>query len=345
MKAKILFVLPMLILFLFFLQLPAQQSNPAAGRKGQAIYIAPQVAAVMDADAGLRKNRSDIPLTYLQTLHLPAQQNQVYPIFLFQIKNVDLNFSAPQETPDRLKANYFVFLRVYRMENGAAGEIVKEHFIHFDLEEPRQGFQPEALNFYSVAGEIFPAGTYLLALALSTPDFSKISTRYVEFTLPDFSAVKDKLVTTPVFSVRSMQMLPAADSKLVVHKNSFVYNTLLLEPSLNNEFKFSENLDLFYFILGSKADSTTNAVNLQITYIFKKDGKEIHKLTPQTVNNYIISQPIGFTFTEITRDAKGIETERKEKLLESGDYVLEIEILDLISKATGRQEFRLKIVQ
>ncbi len=130
-------------------------------------------------------------------------------------------------------------------------------------------------------------------------------------------------------------MLPTAETKLVIHKNSFVYNTLMLAPIMNNEFKATDNLDLFYFILGAKPDSASNALNLQITYKFKKDGKEINKLTPQTVNSPIISQPIAFTFTEVTKDAKGVETERKEKLLEPGDYVLEIEMLDNVSKAQG----------
>jgi hypothetical protein len=345
MKARNLFVLALIALLAFTLQLPAQKSKPAPQKNGQPAQIAPQVAAVMDADAPLRKNRLDIPLTYLQTLYLTAQQNQVYPVFLFQMKNFDLNFAAAAETPDMLKSNHFAFVRVYRMDNGVAGEIVKEHFIRFDLEEKQQGFLPEALNYYSIAGDIYPAGTYLLALALSTPDFSKISISYVEFSLPDLAQVKDQLVTTPVFSVSSLQMMPAAETKLAIHKNSFVYNTLLLGPVLNNEFRANENLDLFYFIIGGKPDSATNAMNLQITYKFKKDGKEVNKLTPQTVNSPIISQPIAFTFTEVTKDDKGKVTNRLEKVFEPGDYVLEIEMLDNVSKTKGLQEFKFKIIQ
>ena len=345
MNSKRFFVLALITIFAFMLQLPAQKSKPALQKNGQPVQIAPQVAAVMDADVMQRKNRSDIPLTYLQTLYLPAQQNLVYPIFLFQMKNSDLNFSAPTETPDILKANFFVFVRTYRIENGVAGEIVKEHFIRFDLEEKQQGFQPEALNYYSIAGDIYPAGNYLLALALSSPDFARISTSYVEFSLPDNTRLEDKLVSTPIFSVSSLQMMPAAETKLAVHKNSFVYNTLVLAPVLNNEFKATENLDLFYFISGGKPDSATNAQSLQITYKFRKDGKEVNKLTPQTVNSPIISQPIAFTFTEITKNDKGVETERIEKLLEPGDYVLEIEMLDNVSKAKGFQEFKFKIIQ
>ena len=47
----------------------------------------------------------------------------------------------------------------------------------------------------------------------------------------------------------------------------------------------------------------------------------------------------------MTKDAKGKETERQQKLLEPGDYVLEIEMLDKASKAQGLQEFKFKIVQ
>jgi hypothetical protein len=344
MKIRNFIVLALIAWLSFSLSLPAAKDAPATKKTDPGIQIAPQVAAVLDADLALRKNRNDIPLTYLRTLYLPTQQNPLYPIFIFQMKNADLGYSAAVETPDVLKANHYVFVRVYRLDNGMAGEIVKEHFIRFDLEEPQQGFQPETLNYYSIAGDIFPAGNYLLALALSNPDFTKISTCYVEFTLPDFSGIKDKLVTTPVFSVGSLQMMAAAETKLAIHKNSFVYNTLQLSPVLNNEFKANENLDLFYFILGGQADSVTKALNLQITYSFKKDGKEVNKLPAQTVTNSIVSQPIAFTFTEVTKNNKGVETARMEKLLEPGDYVLEIEMLDNVSKAKGLQEFKFKII-
>ncbi|NTU43443.1 MAG: hypothetical protein HGA78_10445, partial [Nitrospirales bacterium] len=44
-------------------------------------------------------------------------------------------------------------------------------------------------------------------------------------------------------------------------------------------------------------------------FSLKKDGKEINKLPAQTVNSPIISQPIDFTFTEVTKNAKGVETD------------------------------------
>ncbi len=338
MKTRNAIGMALITMLMLTMQLPAQQNT-------QAIQIAPQVAAVMDAGMPLKQGRSDIPLTYLKTLYLPAQQNQVYPVLLFQLKNADLGFTAAADNPALLKSDHLVFTRVYRMAEGAAPQIVRERNIRLALEEAQPTFQPEALNYYSIAGDIFPAGNYLLALALATPDYAKITVAYVEFALPDFSQLKGQLATTPIFSVTSLQMLPAAETKLAIHKNSFVYNTLLLAPSMTNEFKPSQNLDLFYFILGGQPDTATNALNLQITYRFKKEGKEVNKLSPQTVNNPIISQPIDFTFTEVTKDAKGKETERKEKLLEPGDYVLEIEMLDNVSKAKGLQEFKFKIIQ
>ncbi len=338
MKKRNAIGMALITMLVLTLQLPAQQNT-------QTIQIAPQVAAAMDAGLPLKQGRGDIPMTYLKTLYLPAQQNQVYPVFLFQLKNGDLGFAAAADNPALLKSDHLVFTRVYRLTEGAAPQVVRERNIRMALEEAQPTFQAEALNYYSIAGDIFPAGNYLLALALSTPDYAKIAVAYVEFALPDLSQLQGQLATTPIFSVTSLQMLPAAETKLAVHKNSFVYNTLLLAPSITNEFKQGENLDLFYFILGGQPDTATNALNLQITYRFKKEGKEVNKLTPQTVNNPIISQPIDFTFTEVTKDAKGKETERKERLLEPGEYVLEIEMLDNVSKAKGLQEFKFKIVQ
>lgn len=335
MNTKKFFVLALVMLAFVALPLAAQKQ----------IFIPTQVTSVIDAGLAQKQPRADIAMSYLNTLYLPAQQGQLYPVFLFQLKNTDLGFAAAVDNPALLKADHWVFTRVYRLEAGAAPVVVRERNIRFTLEEAQPDYQAEALNYYSVAGDIYPAGDYLLVLAITTPDYAKITTAYVDFTLPDLTQLQDKLVTTPVFSVRDLQMLPAAETKMIVHKNSFVYNTLLLSPKVVNEFKSSENLDLFYFIIGGTPDAVSNALDLQITYKFKKEGQEINKLTPQTVSSPIISQPIDFTFTEVTKDAKGKETERQQKLLEPGDYVLEIEMLDKASKAQGLQEFKFKIVQ
>jgi hypothetical protein len=325
-------------------QLPARKAAQTDEKKASGpVYIAPQVAAVIDAGVAQRQNRNDIPLNYLRTLYLPAQQNQIYPIFLFKIKNADLNLTAAAETPGILRAKFHAFIRVYRLENGVAGAIVRERYIPFNPEENQATFQPAGENFYSIAGEIYPAGNYLLALAISTPDFAKISVVYSDFLLPDVSLLLNKLDTTPVYSVTGLQQLPVADSKIIIHKNSFVYNTLLMAPSISNEFKAGESLDLFYFILGAKPDAA-NAFNLQVTYRFKKTGQEIRKLGPAAVKSIIISQPIALNYFEITKDAKGVETERKEIRLEPGDYTLEIEVLDNVSKAAGKQEYKFKVV-
>jgi hypothetical protein len=337
----------MIAAFILALILPALAGTAAQAdekKASGAVYIAPQVAAVIDAGLAQRQTRSDIPLTYLRTLYLPAQQNQIYPIFLFKIRNADLNLTAAAEAPGMLRAKFHAFIRVYHRENGVAGAIVRERYIPFNPEENQASFQPAGENFYSLAGEIYPAGNYLLALALCTPDFTKISVVYSDFTLPDVSLLKNKLDTTPVFSVTGLQQMPVADGKIIVHKNSFVYNTLLMVPSISNEFKVGESLDLFYFILGAARPESGGAVDLQVTYHFNKDGRTIRTLGPAAIKNVIVSQPIALRYAEITKDAKGVETERKEINMEPGDYVLEIEMLDNVSKAAGKQEYKFKIV-
>jgi hypothetical protein len=345
MSFKKIVIFSFVAALLFCQQLPAKKKSPADEKKAvpASLYIAPQVAAVIDAGVQQRRTRNDIPLNYLHTLYLPAQQNQIYPIFLFQIKNADLNLAAPVETPDILKAKFHVFTRLYRLENGVVGAIERERYISFNPEENKASFQPETVNYYSIAGEIYPAGNYLLALAVSTPDFAKISVCYSEIVLPDVAQLQNKLTTTPVFSITGLQQMPAAETRVIIHKNSFVYNTLVLAPSVSNEFKAGENLDLFYFVLGAKADAG-NAFDLQVTYRFMKDGKEVRKLPAAQVRSTIISQPISLSFAEITKNAKGVETERKEIKLEPGEYTLAIDLLDNVSKAAGTQEFKFKIV-
>jgi hypothetical protein len=343
MKKIALFMLIPALLFALPL---AGKKKPAGEEKKPvqaSLFIATQVAAVIDANAPQRLNRTDIPLTALPTLFLPAQQNYVYPVFLFQVKNADLNLAAAAETPDVLSAKFHVFTRLYKLENGALGAVVRERYIPFNLEEGKAEFHPEAVNYYSIAGEIFPAGNYLLALALSTPDFSRITVVFNEFSLPDVAQLQGKLDATPIFSVFGLKQLPAAETRLTIHRNAFVYNTLELSPKVSNEFKVGENLDLFFFILGAKPDAN-NAYSLQVTYRFKKEGKEVRKLGPVQAAGVIVSQPIALTFTEITKNAKGVETDRKELKMEPGEYTLEIELLDTVSKAAALKEFKFRIV-
>lgn len=330
------------VVLMLGLALPAAAQTDARKASGP-VYIAPQIAAVIDASVAQRQNRLDIPLSYLRTLHLPAQQNQVYPVFLFKMKNADLNLAAIPERPGILGAKLHAFIRVYRLENGAVSAVVRERYIPFNPEESQTGFQSAVENFYSIAGEIYPPGNYLLALAMCTTDFTKISVVYSDFILPDVMLLQNRLDTTPVYSVTGLRQMPVADTKIIIHKNSFVFNTLEMAPSISNEFKADESLDLFFFILGARPDAAS-AFDLQITYRFKRAGQELRKLGPAAVKSTIVSQPMALSYTEITRDAKGAETERKAIRLEPGDYVLEIDMLDNISKAVGRQEYKFKIV-
>ncbi len=338
-------VLALALLLPLALPLAAQKKKAGDGRPAAppSLYIAAEVAAVIDANAPQRQNRSDIPLTVLPTLYLPAQQNHVYPVFLFKVKNADLNPVAAAEVPGLLRAKLHVFTRLYRLENGALGAVERERYIPFHVEENQADFKPEDEHYYSLAHEIFPAGNYLLALALSTPDFAKITVHFSEIRLPDVAQIQGRLDTTPIFSVLALRQKTAAETHLILHRDAFVYNTLEMSPNLNNEFKTSENLDLFYFILGAWPDAA-GAYRLQITYRFKKDGKEIRKLGPVQANSIIVSQPISLVFSEITKDAKGVETERRELRMEPGDYVLEIEMLDNGSKSSGVKEFKFRIV-
>ena len=87
-------------------------------------------------------------------------------------------------------------------------------------------------------------------------------------------------MTTPIFSVNGLQQMPAAETRMIIHKNSFVYNTLVLSPSVNNEFKVGRKpRPVLISSSGAKPDAG-NAFNLQVTYRFKKDGKEVRKLGP-----------------------------------------------------------------
>jgi len=292
------------------------------------IFIAPEAAKIFDEDAALRKTRNDIPLHFLRTVFLPAQQNNLYSVFWFKIKNADLGFTAPTEEAETLSTQMHVFIRFYNIENGNLKGIFREVYIPFRAQESREGYNPEEENLYTF-GYILPPGEYLLASAFTSNDLTKIVTIYSEFSLPDTASLQGKIETTPVLSVKSIQQVDTPETKLKIYKNYFTYGRLIIEPKIENVFRAGENVDLFYFILGAKTHPETQRQDLEIKYSIKKGTQGVVRFPPQPAKMPIVSQPIPLI--------------SKGKNLEAGNYTIVIEILDKISNISVTKEVALEI--
>lgn len=292
------------------------------------IKIPSQVRQIFDQDILTRSPRTDISINYLRTLYLPAQQNNVYAIFLFKIKNADLYFQEETDlATEKLFTELDVFLRFYKMEKGKVGEVFKEIYIPYPVELDKEEYRPETENLYAI-GDPLPPGEYFLAMAFASTDLSRIGTYYFEFFLPGPSSFREELDITPVFFLKSLQRISSPETEVNVHKNHFFYSVLKIEPKEENIFSQGETPDIFYFIYGARPN-WEKRFDIEIDYKVKKDGEEVIKYATQTYSAPFISHPLPFDIGE--------------RHLDAGKYILEIRIRDNISSLSMKKEIPFEI--
>ena len=307
------------------------------------IYIPEQVKSVMEEGLAVRQPRRDIPFEIVRFLYLPAPQN-VHAVFLFKIKNADLDFAsaltktektktdseAQTEASQIIQTNFKIFAQFHENENGKVGKMVRESYISASFQEESSTYQPEKDNIYSI-GYPLPPSDYLLALAVTSPDLSKIGLQYLEFSLPDANFFSDKLGLTPVFFIESLKQHEKPEMITKVHKNSFVYSTLEIVPKIKNIFSPGEPLNIFYYIYSCKPKPGTNQYNIEIKYQVKKAGESIVKFKEKSFPFPLISHPIPVLKSD-------------DQPPEPASYLLEITISDKISghSHTENIEFEIK---
>ena len=306
------------------------------------IKIPKEVQGVMEANLPTREPRLDIPLSYLKTLYFPYQ-NLYYTVFMFKIENKGLGyvapFSAEEKKEDRdkgtqekeiqdqeqiLSFNADFFFRIYSLEeDGRLKGIHKEIYLPYVNQVSSKDYNPEEENIYSF-GTIFPPGRYLLSAAAATLDLTKIGLIFQEFYLPVPSDFKKNLKLTPLFFVKSLKRIPSPDLEIILYKNVFHYATLEIEPHFDHQFSLQEKLDILYFILGLKPGED-GKYKFEVSYTYKKGEEDVVKFEPRVedVPAPIVSVPLGLSF--------------EDKILEPGEYILEIAIKDQNSKREGRE--------
>ncbi|MBN1221797.1 MAG: GWxTD domain-containing protein [Candidatus Aminicenantes bacterium] len=289
------------------------------------VRIPAQVAEIFDRNIAAMTPQTEIGITYLRTLYLPAQQNNVHAIFLFKIKNADLSFlrEVGQDTsPGKAEPQLDMFLRIYNRENGEAKDIVKEIYVPYPLEFDRKELGQDQEHLYSLCDPL-PPGEYVLALAFASADLSKMGTTYVDFSLPHASSFYKKLDTTPIFFVESLEKMEAPEMEIAIHRDYFRYSVLKIIPKEANTFGPEETPDIFYFIYGARPDKDRK-FRIEVDYRIKKGNEELRKYATQTYASPFVSHPLPL-------DLEG-------KTLEPGAYTLEIRIRDNISHLSLKKE-------
>lgn len=306
------------------------------------VKIPEEVISVMEANLPAREPKPDIPLSYMKTLYFPYQ-NLYYTVFIFKIKNGPLGYAAPfsaeekkedkekqkqdnevQEQEQILSCNADFFFRIYSLKkDGQIKEIHKEVYLPYADQVSSMDYDPEEENIYSF-GTIFPPGRYLLSAAAASLDLTKIGLIFQEFNLPIPSNFKKNLKLTPLFFVKSIKRMPSPDTEIILYKNIFHYATLEIEPYFDHQFSLQEKLDILYFILGLNPGED-GKFNFEVSYTYKKGEEDVVKFEPRMENvpAPIVSVPLGLSF--------------EDKILEPGEYILEISIKDQNSKKEGKE--------
>lgn len=324
----------------------------------------PEIKTVFEEGIQTRQVRPDIPFSIVKHYYLPARDN-FHNIFLFKVKNADLGFasvmpvaevpekkekkekekeeeiSSFETEPTNLQTNSHVFLQFNLLENGSPGALVKKVYIRVRIQEDSSVYEPDKEGLYST-GYPLPPGDYLMSMAITSQDLTKIGTQYFEFSIPDPASFADTLETSPIFFVNKIERMASAEMTAEVHKNIFTYSVLQIEPKVDNIFVPGENLDIFFYVFGTQTKEDGRC-NIEVNYQVFKEDKIMIRWEPRVYDTFpLVSQPLPMKSTVITKSEEGEKTEQRD--LEPGVYTLTVKITDKLSERSieKKVEFEVK---
>jgi len=323
----------------YFLSLPGLSGQAGQEKAKEKIYIPKALKKVMSEGQKSGATRQDILFEMQKSLFLPAQDNY-FVIFIFQMKNKDMallsstknkekNKEASISAENNRKAEFNLFLWFFK-EEGGVSQSFKETYVPTQLEFDSDPAHLEDINTYTVCS-ILPCGKYRLSMAMTSLDLKRIGTYYYNFSLPEHSALGEKLAVTPVFFVKSIKELLEPEIPPVVHRDVFVYSAVEIQPKLESIFAPGETPDIFYYIYGCQADAANpQKFEIEITYNVKKGEEEVIKYSPKIFNFPIISHQIPLK-------------KEKDEDLEPGVYELEISIKDNFSQRNFKETVQFEV--
>jgi hypothetical protein len=316
-----------------------KDKDKQAVKQEEKVYIPPQVKTLMQEGMATRQGRQDIPFAILKNFVFPAAQN-LHTVFLFKAKNSDLGYvpappapptpaaQAPAAAP--LQTKLLVFLQFLQMENGAPTKTIREIYIPALLQADSATYNPDAEEWYST-GYPLPAGNYLLAMALASPDLKKVGVGYYEFSLPDAATLQNTLETTPIFFVKKMDQMQAPETRTSVHKGCFMYSVLQIVPNFESVVAPGESVEILYYIFGAKPNDQQKN-DIEATYEVKQADKAAIKWAVQNYDFALVSQPLPLKQTVLIKNDQGEKQETRD--LPAGKYTLVISIKDKIGGST-----------
>lgn len=305
-----------------------------------------EVAAVIQEGLTTRQGRQDIPFTFFKTLALPAQQNNLYPVFFFKAKNGDMGYAPSTMATGQMETTlnlFFEFLQpdaagALKPKSGGKSQIV--------LSTDAAGYSADKEDWYSFGWAATP-GKYTVALVLTTPDLKKLSVAYCDITLPGPEAYETSLYATDPIVVTSMDTTEQ-DQKPTIHRGYFTWGGAKFVPNIASEIKTGEALEIFFFVIGAAQKDATAArpvLDLEVTYEVQDEaGKPAVKWAPQSYEQYFISQPLPLFQTLQKQDEKGTVLSTEKKPLPAGKYTLAVTITDKVSGKKGETKMPFTVI-
>jgi hypothetical protein len=175
-------------------------------------------------------------------------------------------------------------------------------------------------------------GEYTIDLIVRDKQSGKITARREQLMLPEPDA---EFATTPV--VLSRYVEPA--SQLPPHPadfpDVFVHGKQLIRPSAGRQFKSSDNLIMFLSVYNAANSSETGKPLVRVSVRLLKDGQPATKFFDYVLTD-VQNQPVPhLTFAEYLRLAN----------LAPGRYQAMIEVKDMVTRKSSKQEASFEIIQ
>ncbi len=334
-----------------------QQKEKPQGKaqvQQEKVFIPKEIKAILAEGMATKQGRQDIPVSIFYNLFLPAQQN-FHDVFFLKIKNSALGYApvppapatppavpkkgpqqaatqqpATQEAAQMLQANFNLFVQFNLEKEGAAPESVKEVYVPCTIQAPAAGFDAEAEDIYTF-GYPMPAGHYLLAVAVTSPDLKTIGTAYYDFNVPDPSEYAKGLETTPIFFVKQMEQMEAVETRTFLHRGYFTYSVLKIVSNIDKVYSAGQNLDIFFYIFGSQPNAQGKH-EIEVNFEVKKGEEFAIRWAPQSYENPLVSQPLPLKQTVNIKTGDQERTETRD--LAPGNYTLDVKITDKVSGKT-----------
>ncbi len=324
---------------------PAAQSKKAAAKAETKSSMPKEVMALIQEGLVTRQGRQDIPFAIFKSLALPAQGSHLYPVFFFKAKNKDIGYVPSAAGSGDMESTLNVFFEFFEAAEGAAPKPMFGGRALAALRTDGAGYDPEKEDWYTL-GLAVPPGKYTLALALTTPDMSKMSVAYHDIALPGPEVFQTALWPTKPGILVSLDQVDQ-DTRPTVHRGHFTWGSVRFVTNETGQISVGENLEVYFFVLGAAvkdpaAPRPANELEIYFEVHDEADEPAI-KWTPLTAEAYFINQPLPLVQTlQHKEDDKVVKEEKKA--LEAGKYALVIKIEDKVSgkKGEARMPFEIK---